>query len=300
MFLLLGTLSRFWGIVRMLFEFQINTSQKYASLVPELSPQEYESLRQSIKENGLYFPIVVNQNGTILDGHHRNRACKELGIIPKISIRESKDKQDEWLFIINSNLKRRQLNSFQRTKVALKSKPILTEIARNNMSAGGKGSKSLEALDEKGVIGEVAKLAGVSHETVRKVEKIIGSGIMTEELEERLRLGEVSIDRAHKMIAVREREKKREQNQTCQGAANESVSAYDPITSRIGNSFLNPKGLYYDIISDSVNEMKLKISVSDMFKAIALLSSKRIRHAILVLNKKENGIKLVAYQPGKQ
>jgi hypothetical protein len=101
------------------------------------------------------------------------------------------------------------------------------------------------------------------------------------------------------MIAVREREKKREQNQTCQGAANESVSAYDPITPRIGNSFINPKGLYYDTISDSVNEMKLKISVSDMFKAIALLSSKRVRHAILVLNKKENGIKLVAYQPGK-
>jgi hypothetical protein len=153
MFLLLGTLSRFGGIVRMLFEFQINTSQKYASLIPELSPQEYESLRQSIKENGLYFPIVVNQNGTILDGHHRNRACKELGIIPEILIRESKGKQDEWLFIINSNLKRRQLNSFQRTQVALKSKPILTEIARNNMSAVGKGSKSLEALVEKVVTG---------------------------------------------------------------------------------------------------------------------------------------------------
>jgi predicted transcriptional regulator len=168
------------------------------------------------------------------------------------------------------------------------------------MSAGGKGSKSLEALDEKGVIGEVAKLACVSHETVRKVERIIGSGVMTEELEERLRLCEVSIDKAYKMIAVREREKKREQNQTCLRSTNESVSAYDPITSRIGNSFLDPKGLYYDIISDSVNEMKLKISVSDMFKAIVPLTSKRIRNAILVFNKKENRMKLVTYQPGKQ
>jgi hypothetical protein len=123
---------------------------------------------------------------------------------------------------------------------------------------------------------------------------------MTEELEERLRLCEVSIDRAYKMIAVREREKKREQNQTCLRSTNESVSAYDPITSRIGNSFLNPKGLYYDIISNSVNEMRLKISVSDMFKAIVPLTSKRIRHAILVFNKKENRMKLVTYQPGKQ
>jgi ParB-like chromosome segregation protein Spo0J len=278
----------------------ITISWEYASLVPKLSSQEYEFLRQSIKQNGLYIPIIVNQNGVILDGHHRYKICQELGINPSVLVREFTDKRDEWLFVINSNLKRRQLNSFQRAQVALKSKPVLIEIAKNNMSAGGKGSKSLEALDEKGVIGELAKLGCVSHETVRKVERIIGSGVMTEELEERLRLGEVSIDRAYKMIAVREREKKREQNQTCRGAANESVSAYDPITSRIGNSFSNPKGLYYDIISDSVNETKLKISVSDMFKAIAPLTSKRIRHAILVLNKKENRIKLVTYQPDKQ
>jgi hypothetical protein len=63
---------------------------------------------------------------------------------------------------------------------------------------------------------------------------------------------------------------------------------------------LNPKGLYYDIISDAVNEMKLKISVQEMFKAVAPLTGKRIRHATLVLNKKENRIKLVAYQPDKQ
>jgi ParB-like chromosome segregation protein Spo0J len=278
----------------------ITISWEYASLVPKLSSQEYEFLRQSIKQNGLYIPIIVNQNGVILDGHHRYKICQELGISLSMMVREFTDKRDEWLFVINCNLKRRQLNSFQRAQVALKSKPVLIEIAKNNMSAGGKGSKSLEALDEKGVIGELAKLACVSHETVRKVERIIGSGVMTEELEERLRLGEVSIDRAYKMIAVREREKKREQNRTCRGAANESISAYDPITSRIGNSFLDPKGLCCDIISDSVNETKLKISVSDMFKAIAPLTGKRIRHAILVLNKKENRMKLVTYQPDKQ
>jgi ParB-like chromosome segregation protein Spo0J len=39
----------------------IKTSQEYASLVPQLSTEEYESLKQSIKENGLWFPIVVNK-----------------------------------------------------------------------------------------------------------------------------------------------------------------------------------------------------------------------------------------------
>jgi ParB-like chromosome segregation protein Spo0J len=52
-------------------------------MVPELSPEEYESLKQSIMKDGLYVPIIVNQNGIILDGHHRYKACQELGIEPK-------------------------------------------------------------------------------------------------------------------------------------------------------------------------------------------------------------------------
>ena len=58
----------------------LKTKQEYASMVPELSKEEYESLKQSIKENGLWVPIVVNNDGVILDGHHRYKACKELGI----------------------------------------------------------------------------------------------------------------------------------------------------------------------------------------------------------------------------
>ena len=58
----------------------IKTNQEYASLVPQLSKEEYESLKQSIKENGLWVPIVVNNDGVILDGHHRYKACQELGI----------------------------------------------------------------------------------------------------------------------------------------------------------------------------------------------------------------------------
>jgi Predicted transcriptional regulators len=53
----------------------IKTNQEYSSLVPQLSTEEYESLKQSIKENGLWVPIVVNKDGVILDGHHRYKAC---------------------------------------------------------------------------------------------------------------------------------------------------------------------------------------------------------------------------------
>jgi ParB-like chromosome segregation protein Spo0J len=53
----------------------IKISEGYAALVPNLSPQEYESLKRSIKDNGLHIPLVVNQDGILLDGYHRYKAC---------------------------------------------------------------------------------------------------------------------------------------------------------------------------------------------------------------------------------
>ena len=66
----------------------IKIIDEYRTLVPAQSDQEYQSLKQSIKENGFWGsnPIVINSEGIILDGHHRYRACQELGIEIRITI----------------------------------------------------------------------------------------------------------------------------------------------------------------------------------------------------------------------
>jgi hypothetical protein len=128
----------------------------------------------------LWVPIVVNNQGVVLDGHHRFKACQELGIEePKTTTMEFKYKLEEKLFVIDCNLRRRQLNDFQKTELALKSKSILEQVAKQNSQAnlkqnqdGSPSSKSLE-LGDKGVSEEIGKRAGVSHETVRKVETLI-------------------------------------------------------------------------------------------------------------------------------
>ena len=181
---------------------QAKINPEYANLVPELSLEEYESLKQSIKkENGLYVPIIVNQNGVILDGHHRYKACQELGIEPKTLIREFKDKLDEQLFVIDCNLIRRQLNNFQRTELALKSKPILEAIVKRNESLGGKGGRNLTPL---GRIDErIGERAGVSRDTVRKIEKILEyEKSITDKVKQDLRLGKVSINEAYKIVEL--------------------------------------------------------------------------------------------------
>ena len=140
-----------------------------------LSREKYESLRQSIKQNGLWVPIVVNKDGVILDGHHRYKACQELGIEPTIVTKEFDGKLEEQLFVIDSNLKRRQLNHYQSIKLALKSKPIFEQNAKKNRKSNLKqnaSSPSAKHLAVGRVYDQIAKLAGVSHETVRKVDLI--------------------------------------------------------------------------------------------------------------------------------
>jgi len=181
----------------------IKTNQEYASLVPQLSKEEYESLKQSIKENGLWVPIVVNNDGVILDGHHRYKACQELGI--KIEpyetvTKEFEDKLHEKMFVIDCNLTRRQLNDFQRTELALKSKPILEEIVKQNESQGGKGDRNLTPLGR--VDEQIGQRAGVSRDTVRKVEKIAEKA--SEEVKQSLRAGQMSINEAIKLIREEE------------------------------------------------------------------------------------------------
>jgi ParB-like chromosome segregation protein Spo0J len=93
----------------------IKINPEYSNLVHPLSNLEYESLKNSIKKDGLHYPIIVNLKVEILDGHHRYTIAKELEIIPiKYEIKNFEDPIAEKGFVIDINLKRRQFNDFQK------------------------------------------------------------------------------------------------------------------------------------------------------------------------------------------
>jgi ParB-like chromosome segregation protein Spo0J len=145
---------------------------------------------------------LVNQDGVLLDGHHRFRICQELGIEPQYKTIVYKDKVEERLFVSRSNLegKGRQLNNFRRTELALKSKPDLKEIAKRRILAGKTLTRNQERVH---VDKEIAKMANVFHDTVKKVEKIVKS--LEEEDLKKLRSEEVSINQAYNRILDHER-----------------------------------------------------------------------------------------------
>jgi len=53
-------------------------SPKGFQIYPELSPEEFAALRLSIATNGIIVPVEVDDDGNIVDGHHRVRAWTEL------------------------------------------------------------------------------------------------------------------------------------------------------------------------------------------------------------------------------
>ena len=124
-----------------------------------MSAEEYESFKEDIKENGLLVPIIVNQEGVILDGHHRYRACKELGIECRYEIKRFNDRLEEKDHVIGVNVARRNLSEYNEGVLILKRKPIRSEIAMRNMLRG----KTLDSNESRvDTNKELAKSAGLS------------------------------------------------------------------------------------------------------------------------------------------
>lgn len=75
-------------------------------------------------------PIVLNQDCGVLDGRHRLRACKELGLQVTSSIKDFTGKPlEELRYVVSVNLHRRHLDEFQRAEIGLKMDKIARQIA---------------------------------------------------------------------------------------------------------------------------------------------------------------------------
>jgi ParB-like chromosome segregation protein Spo0J len=95
----------------------MSTNHRY-QVMPPLSSEEYEGLRADIQKNGVKNPKDVDEDGNILDGFSRDRACKELGMdCPERVIRgltDAEKREHAW----RMNLTRRHLSKEQKREIA--------------------------------------------------------------------------------------------------------------------------------------------------------------------------------------
>lgn len=99
-------------------------------LLPPLSADEYAALREDIRGAGVRVPIDVDEDGNILDGHHRKAIADELGVeCPERVVRGLPEfaKVD---YALSVNLARRHLDRDGRrdlVKKSLKRDPSLSD-----------------------------------------------------------------------------------------------------------------------------------------------------------------------------
>jgi ParB-like chromosome segregation protein Spo0J len=187
----------------------LRVNPEYEKLLPKMSVEEFAELKDSIRVEGQHYPIIANEDLDILDGHHRYKACIELGIEPDFEVRKFEDKLLEKKFVIEVNLRRRHLNSFQLVELAVPLLEIEKALAKKRQAAGGKmgrdfqlGVASSDAKPEfKSKAAEVvAKRAGVSTRTFERGKKILETA--SEEDKRRLREGKASISKVYREIVA--------------------------------------------------------------------------------------------------
>lgn len=118
--------------------------------LPKLDEDEYAALRDSIAAHGQIVPVLADSAGNIVDGRHRVRACRELGLEPRIEYLAADTSSDEIKSLaLIVNLARRQLTDRARRGI------IRGELLRD-------ASRSDRAI---------AAALGSSHPTVASVRR---------------------------------------------------------------------------------------------------------------------------------
>ena len=189
---------------------EIEIDEELAGLIPPLTDEERQQLEANILADGCRDPLAIwAEENIVLDGHNRYHICQEHGIafdVREISLPD-RDAAKRW--IILNQFGRRNLTPYQRAELALKLEPLIAAQAREKQRDGGAQKvpqNSAEAVETRV---ELARVAGVSHDTISKAKVIAAKA--PEAVKQKLRSGELSINAAYRDIRKAEQQEAKAQ-----------------------------------------------------------------------------------------
>ncbi len=175
--------------------------KEFQSLIPALTTDEYRGLEESILSEGCRDALVL-WGDTLIDGHNRYSICKKYDIPFKTVQREFADRNTAIEWIILNQFGRRNLPAHERARLALLLKPVIAEKAKENQGQRSDltSSKILENVVHEHTDDKIAKTAGVSTETIRKVERIEEDAPAP--VVQASRKGEISVNAAYQVTKL--------------------------------------------------------------------------------------------------
>ncbi len=211
--------------------------------IPKLTADEKSQLERNIRADGCREPLALwvgEEQGTVLlDGHNRLEICERHSIdYTTQEIQEITSISEARIWVIDNQFGRRNLNKFQRAELALKRKEVMAAQARERQWEGG-GDRKSEAykgsVDPKSdqpigrTLPKLAKIAGVGHDTIHKVQVIkeaVDAGAVAPEVEQELRDGTTSINKVYQKEAKPWKEEKK--RKVAEGASKKPIPKLSP------------------------------------------------------------------------
>jgi len=181
----------------------------------DISGEEYEKFKRSIQEDGILSPILVSPDMTIISGHQRTKAAKELGIklIPVI-IREDLTEEDTKLkVLLAANFGRTKNDPIKRDKIAIEYVNL----------CGLKNGERADLVDGRLPLKEIASQLNTSETSLKElllierkltpeVKQLLDDGIFTKRVASKV-LVKLSPSEQEELISTLDVTKKYTQNQ---------------------------------------------------------------------------------------
>jgi N6-adenosine-specific RNA methylase IME4/ParB-like chromosome segregation protein Spo0J len=190
--------------------------QELESLIPPLSNEEFKQLERNILEEGIREPLIT-WNGILIDGHNRYRIAQEHDINYETLEKEFEDLNAVKIWMVNNQLGRRNLQDFVRGELFSIIEEILKQKGNDEKAKAGGDKKSLLSIIDKSDIKTTEERHNTQKIIAEKLGWSTGKKAMfdivktkaPEEVKEKLRTGEVSINQAYKEIKKEEKKVER-------------------------------------------------------------------------------------------
>lgn len=189
----------------------VTINPKFESLIPKLSDDEFEQLEENILRDGITEPLAV-WNGTLIDGHNRYKLAKKHGLDFETREMSFDSEDDAEIWIIKNQFGRRNLSTYDRGVLALRLKPAIAKKAKENQARTSENRVRQKSDEQKiSTKDELAKIAGVSHDTIHRVEVIEAKG--SDDLKQKVRSGEKSINEAYISVTPKKKTARQIENE---------------------------------------------------------------------------------------
>lgn len=198
---------------------QLNINPVFRDLIQSLTADEFKQLEDNVLAEGIRDAIVV-WNDTIVDGHNRYQLAQKHSLQFDLHEVDFNSQDEAVLWIIDNQLGRRNLTDFVKLELQQKradvlyerGKSIKSEVAINRGFAGNQHTK----VDDLSIVDKTCRTEP-AHNTQKEIAESLnwGTGKVArgqyvikhapEEVKEKLRAGELSMNEAYKAIKTEEK-----------------------------------------------------------------------------------------------